>query len=369
MKLSIVIPVYNEKNTLGEILQKVEESSLPSQIKETEIVIVDDYSTDGTRELLNEYEKHSNKKVFYHDFNQGKGAAIKTGVDHFTGDIMIIQDADMEYDPNEYTSLLEPIVNNRADVVFGSRFLSGRPHRVLYFWHSIANNILTLLSNMFSDLNLTDMETCYKVFKRDVIKSFEIEEKRFGLEPEITGKVAELSRIKNIRIYEIGISYYGRTYEEGKKIGLKDAFRALYCIVKYNNSKLAIFTKYVLAGILVVISQISSLYIFREFVFPTLDINITHLLSILVSLIVGFQSHSNFSWKQHRPYSNSLQKRIIYFLGISSLSILVRITLFYFLDKLGVGYLSNAFISIVVAIIINFIGYDKLVFRVRKIKL
>ena len=185
----------------------------------------------------------------------------------------------------------------------------------------------------------------------------------------MTGKIAELSRIKNIKIFEIGISYNGRTYEEGKKIGLKDAFRALYCIIKYNNSKLAIFTKYVLAGILVVISQIGSLYLFKEFLFPKLDINITHLLSILVSLVVGFQSHSNFSWKQHRPYSNSIQKRIVYFLGISSLSIVVRIALFYFLDQLGVEYLLNAFISIVVAIIINFIGYDKLVFRVRKIKI
>lgn len=366
MKLSIVIPVFNEVNTLVEILHKVEASQLPSAITEKEIVIIDDHSTDGTRDLLSKMENDPGKKILYHDINQGKGAAIKTGVDNFTGDIMIIQDADMEYDPDEYASLLDPIINKNADVVFGSRFLSGRPHRVLYFWHSIANNILTLLSNMFSDLNLTDMETCYKVFKRDVIKSFEIKEKRFGLEPEITGKVAELSRVNNIRIYEIGISYYGRTYEEGKKIGLKDAFRALYCIVKYNNSKLAIFTKYVLAGMVVALSQITSLYFLKEFVLGDLDINITHFLSIVVSLIVGYQLHSNFSWRQHRAYSNSLLKRISFFISVSLLSIVARIGLFYVLDRLEIDYMLNATIAILVAVIINYIGYDKLVFKVKK---
>lgn len=226
--VTIVIPVYNEKNTILNILEKVK--SAPVKGLSKEIVIVNDSSSDGTDAVLNTIN-HSDIKIFHHSYNQGKGAALRTGFSKATGDVVIVQDADMEYDPNEYDLLLDPLLNGQADVVFGSRFISSRPHRVLYFWHYLGNQILTFTSNMFSNLNLTDMETCYKVFKREIIQAIKIEEDRFGFEPEITAKI---SKIKNIRIYEVGISYHGRSYEEGKKIGWKDGVRAIYCIIRYN---------------------------------------------------------------------------------------------------------------------------------------
>lgn len=229
MKLTVVIPCYNELRTIDQILEAVRQSPYPDK----EIIVVDDYSVDGTREKLKSEIEPAGRvdRVIYHDRNQGKGAALRTGVKYAGGDIVIIQDADLEYDPNEYARLVEPIVSGKADVVFGSRFVGSEAHRVLYFWHRIGNNILTLLSNMLTDLDLTDMETCYKAFRREVIQSIDIEESRFGFEPEITAKVAKR---RNLRVYEVGISYYGRTYEEGKKIGWKDGLRAIYCIIKYN---------------------------------------------------------------------------------------------------------------------------------------
>jgi len=229
MKLTIVIPCYNELKTIDAIVDAVRQSQYPDK----EIIIVDDCSSDGTREKLKAEIEPSGlvERVIYHERNQGKGAALRTGFRHATGDIVIVQDADLEYDPNEYRRLVEPIASGRADVVYGSRFAGGEAHRVLYFWHRVGNSFLTLLSNMLTDLDLTDMETCYKAFRREVIQSIEIEEARFGFEPEITAKIAKL---RNLRIYEVGISYYGRTYEEGKKIGWKDGCRAIYCIVKYN---------------------------------------------------------------------------------------------------------------------------------------
>lgn len=227
MKLSIIIPCYNELNTIDKIIKAVNDSPY----KNKEIIIIDDCSTDGTRDKLKQIEKTSKvSQVLYHSYNQGKGAALRTGIKAATGDLVIIQDADLEYDPNEYNRLVEPIIQDKADVVFGSRFLGGDAHRVLYFYHRVGNGFLTLLSNIFTNLNLTDMETCYKVFRREIIQSIIIEENRFGFEPEITAKIAKL----HCRIYEVGISYYGRTYEEGKKIGWRDGVRAIYCILKYN---------------------------------------------------------------------------------------------------------------------------------------
>ena len=225
MRLSVVIPVYNEKETIHEIVDRVKAVPL-----DKEIILVDDFSTDGTRDTLKELAADGSVVVLTHDRNQGKGAALRTGFKAATGDLVLIQDADLEYDPDEYPKLIAPIVHGKADVVFGSRFAGGESHRVLYFWHSLGNRFLTLLSNCFTNLNLTDMETCYKVFKREIIQSITIEEDRFGFEPEITAKCAK----KRCVMYEVGISYYGRTYEEGKKIGWRDGIHALWCIFKYN---------------------------------------------------------------------------------------------------------------------------------------
>ncbi|TPV33857.1 glycosyltransferase family 2 protein [Paucihalobacter ruber] len=232
-KLSIIIPVYNEQETIHLILDLIQDVKLLEETQK-EIIIVNDFSTDNTKEsILNYSLKNSNlpMKIINHEKNLGKGAAIQSGIAEATGDFVIIQDADLEYDPQEYNLLLKPILSGFADVVYGSRFMGGNPHRVLFFYHTIGNKFLTFLSNAFTGINITDMETCYKLFKHEIIKKIQLNEKRFGFEPEVTAKI---SRIKNIRIYEVGISYYGRTYDEGKKIGWKDGFRAIYCILKYN---------------------------------------------------------------------------------------------------------------------------------------
>lgn len=228
--LSIIIPAYNEARTIHKILDKVEAVQLINGMQK-ELVIVNDCSKDDTAQVIRNYmQGKPHIKFVEHEVNQGKGAAIHTGIKEATGDYIIVQDADLEYDPNEFNILLKPMTDGFADVVYGSRFMGGKPHRILFFWHSIGNKILTFGSNMFTNLNLTDMETCYKLFKAPIIKSLNLTEKRFGFEPEVT---ARISRIPNIRIYEVGISYYGRTYAEGKKISWKDGFRAIYCIIKY----------------------------------------------------------------------------------------------------------------------------------------
>lgn len=231
--LSVIIPAYNEERTVNEIISKVGNVKFIENLN-LEIVVINDASSDKTVEVVKSAIKQNtelNIQLYNHEKNQGKGAAIHTGISKSKGDFIVVQDADLEYDPDEFNILLKPLLDGYADVVYGSRFMGGKPHRILFFWHTMGNKFLTFLSNMFTNLNLTDMETCYKLFKADILKSIPLKEKRFGFEPEVTAK---MSRVKGIRVYEVGISYYGRTYEEGKKINWKDGFRAIYCILRYN---------------------------------------------------------------------------------------------------------------------------------------
>ena len=232
MKLTVIVPAYNEEKTIWKVLEKLKAISLIGGFQK-EIVVVNDCSSDNTGDVVMKFiaqNKDLEISYFRHDFNQGKGVALHTGIRQASGDYIIVQDADLEYDPEEFNVLLKPVIAGYADVVYGSRFMGGKPHRILFFWHTIGNKFLTFLSNMCTNLNLTDMETCYKLFRADILKSLKLEEKRFGFEPEVTAKVSKVSRI---RIYEVGVSYYGRTYEEGKKINWKDGFRAIYCILRY----------------------------------------------------------------------------------------------------------------------------------------
>jgi glycosyltransferase involved in cell wall biosynthesis len=259
-KLSIVIPAYNEGKTIHLILDKISQVQLIGNVQK-EIIIVNDCSSDDTVTAVQKYmaaNTEMNIQFYSHEVNQGKGAALHTGISKATGDVLVIQDADLEYDPNEFNILLKPFADGFADVVYGSRFMGGKPHRILFFWHTIGNKFLTFLSNMMTNLNLTDMETCYKMFRTEVVQTLNLVEKRFGFEPEVTAKIA---RIPKIRIYEVGISYYGRTYEEGKKIGWKDGFRAIYCIIKFNLRKAMTYVLLLLAIPTIVILAYVGLYV------------------------------------------------------------------------------------------------------------
>ncbi len=366
MKLSIIIPVFNECSSINTILELVEKAPLPKGL-DKEIVIIDDYSTDGTRDVLKKIKK-KNYLILYHEKNQGKGAALRTGYANCTGDIVIVQDADLEYDPNEYKNLVQPILDGKADVVYGSRYLKGQNHRVLGYWHTMGNKLLTMVSNMFSNIYLTDMETCYKVFKREIIEKIELTEDRFGIEPEFTAAIANLAQTQNIEIYEVAISYNGRTYDEGKKIGVRDGFRAIWCIVKYNQSIAAKLFKYFFTGLLVAVSQFLAMIILVESLGFTseVDQNIAYAISIEVSIIVGFLLHSAITWRYKFESAVSFLVKLVQFNLITGISFLVRQGLFYALLKAGVGYKLNTLIGIGVAILLNFVGYNRIVFSKKK---
>ncbi len=366
MKLSIVIPVYNEVNTVSAVIDKVEQVVLPKGM-DREIILINDCSTDGTDEVL-EGLKGPKRLILHHKVNQGKGKALRTGYEHCTGDIVIVQDADLEYDPDEYPKLVQPIIDGKADVVYGSRFMGGEPHRVLYFWHSVGNKALTTLSNMFSDLNLTDMETCYKVFRREIIEHIDLKEDRFGIEPEFTAKVASLAKRKHYSIYEVGISYYGRTYEEGKKIGLKDAVRAAWCIWIYNTTTSAKAIKYFTHGCLVALSQLLLMVILVEGInFNTHnEINLANIISIEGSILVGFFLHSKLTWNVTYGTVGGFLRLLVNFHIVTAVSNLLRLISFYLLSLLGVHYLLNSVVGIAIVIVINFLGYDKMVFGNRR---
>lgn len=368
MKLSIVIPVFNELKSIRTILDLVQKAPLPKGV-EREIVVVDDCSTDGTRDILKTV-KNKNITIMYHEVNQGKGGALRTGYANCTGDVIIVQDADLEYDPNEYSLLLQPILDGKADVVYGSRYLRGNRHRVLGYWHTMGNKLLTWVSNMFSNIYLTDMETCYKVFKREIVQKIVLTENRFGIEPEFTAQIANLAYREGLEIYEVPISYNGRTYAEGKKIGMKDAFRAVWCIIKYNESTAAKLFKYFFMGLLVAVSQFLTMVILVElFGFhSSLMQNIGYAISIEVSIITGFILHSLITWRySFNSISDTLMKAGRFHL-VTGISFAVRQVLFYILLAAGMGYQLNTLIGIGVAILMNFIGYDRLVFGVKTLR-
>lgn len=363
MKISVAIPVFNEEKTLDALVSKVLKAPLPRGC-DIECIIVNDCSTDATENILAGL-KDPRIKIFHHDINRGKGAALRTAYEQCTGEVIIVQDADLEYDPAEYPNLLQLIIEGKADVVYGSRFMGGAPHRVVYFWHSLGNKLLTLFSNIYTDLNLTDMETCYKVFKREILEDIELEEDRFGIEPEFTAKVARLAKQKGIAIYEVGISYYGRTYSDGKKIGLKDAFRAIWCIWKYNTSSLAKITKYIAHGGVVATSQFISIIILIELFGFTNSIqqNIANVISIEISVLVGFLLHGFVTWNRKPESPSDLMRRFAKFHLITGVSFAIRVVMFYILSLAAIDYKLNVLAGIAVAVLINYIGYDRYVFK------
>ncbi len=362
MKLSIVIPVYNEKETLLEIVEIVKEAPLPPEFTEKEIVLIDDYSTDGTRDIIEKIDDPVVVKC-YHEKNYGKGRALDTGFKKTSGDIIIIQDADKEYDPNEYSKLLRPFLDKNADMVFGSRYAGGETRRVLFYWHSMGNKFLTWLSNIFSNLYVTDMETCYKVFKKDLLARVTIEENRFGFEPEITAKIAAISSQELLHIYEVGITYTGRGYDEGKKIGWKDGVRALWCILKYNATGLAKVTRYALSGICVALSQFFVMILLVALFSAKGDLvyeNVFNLIATEISFLIAFQFHRSFTWRKKFHSKREVIKSFFGFHGVSFISFFLRIALFYVLSTIHVDYRLNTLLGIAVAVVINFIGYNRL---------
>jgi len=355
IKLSIVIPCFNEETTLERCLQNVLE--IQDETLSLEILIVDDCSTDNSLKLAEKFsENHPEVTVLRHERNRGKGAALQTGFQHATGQIVAIQDADLEYDPADLKRMVAPIVNNQADVVLGSRFAAGSAHRVLYFWHYLGNKFLTLLSNMFSDLNLTDMECCYKVFRREIIQQINIQESRFGVEPELVAKVAQ----KRVRIYEMGVSYSGRTYEEGKKIGYRDGFRALYCIFHYNARKAPIpvqFLIYILIGGLSALANISLFLIFGKLEVPN---NISIPAAFVLAAVINYLLCINFLFR-HKGRWKTAVELVVYFLVVCLVGA-IDFGATTILLKMGTAPWLAKSSACIVGLLFNFLGRRYFVF-------
>jgi dolichol-phosphate mannosyltransferase len=355
VKLSVVIPCYNEEETLSKCVQRLLDIS--DDNLSLEVIIVDDCSTDRSFSIARELEKgHTQVAALRHQKNMGKGAALRSGFEAVKGDFVAVQDADLEYDPKDLKKLLEPLVNGDADVVLGSRFLSTGTHRVLYFWHYMGNRFLTFLSNIFTDLNLSDMETCYKVFRRDVIQNIRIEEDRFGFEPEIVAKVAHM----RLRIYEMGISYHGRTYEEGKKIGLKDGFRALYCIFRYNAHRAPVPTQFLLYLLIGGFAAVINLIIFRIMLFSGLSLTVSTLSAFITAAVVNYILCILILFR-HKARWNSWTEILIYVVIVGVVS-LIDLGITKLLFELGASPLLSKTVATALVLILNFSGRRYLVF-------
>ncbi len=355
--VSIVVPCYNEERTLTTCLDRLLQAFECQTDMQLEIIIVDDCSVDRSLEIANEYAQvHEQVKVHRHEQNRGKGAALRTGFKLVTGDFVTIQDADLEYDPRDLVRLLEPLKSGGADVVYGSRFLSAGAHRVLYFWHSLGNKFLTTLSNMFTDMNLTDMETCYKVFRRDVLERIEIEEDRFGFEPEITAKVAE----QRLRVYEIGISYFGRTYEEGKKIGVRDGLRALYCVVKYNANRAPFILQLAIYAMIGAVAGLFNLAVFGLLLATTGWLVVSASLAFLLAAVVNYLLCIWLLFR-HGARWRTWAELLIYFavvLLVGSVDVLATTLLV----SIGLSPWLAKVIASMIGLLLNFVGRRNLVF-------
>lgn len=360
--LSVIVPCFNEESTLQECIQRllsIEDSSMA-----LEVIIVDDGSQDNSRSIARSLEaKYPQVTVAAHKKNSGKGAALKTGFGMASGKFVAIQDADLEYSPQDLKKLVRPLLDGIADVVFGSRFLTSNPRRILYFWHQMANSFLTFLSNMFTDLNLTDMETCYKVFRREVLKGIDLKEKRFGVEPEIVAKIA----YRRLRIYEIGISYHGRTYEEGKKIGVRDAFRALYCIYHYNGPHLPLPIQFAIYTGIGGLAAVANLIIFTSLFAISNDVRTATITALITAALLNYFLCIAFLFRHKARWSTGLEL-LVYFLVVAAAGCLDYYTTIILYEKLGVAPFSAKATACFVALIFNFTGRRYLVFPEKKME-